>query len=85
MSRPWKSAFSEVREVVVSEVSFAATTFSRISFRRSETDSPAARATSAIEVARSKLILTAPSALMSARCSWAIDQTAALSLAVEID
>src|SRR3954463_15093429 len=45
---------------------------------------PAAEATSAIEVARSRLIFTAPSEPMSALCPWAMAHTAALSLALLI-
>ncbi len=79
--RAWKSAFSSWRDWVFSEVSFAAVTFSLSWFSRSEIDLPADRATSAIEVARSRLCFTAPSAPTSARWVWAMAQIAALSLA----
>ncbi len=76
-----KSASSSSRAWLFSEVSLAATTFSLSWFSRSEIDSPDERATSTIEVARSRLCLTAESAPMSARWPWAIAQMAALSLA----
>jgi hypothetical protein len=63
-----KSESSAVRAAVSSEVSIAATTFSFNCTSRSETDSPAVIETSATEFARSRLILTAPRAPMSARC-----------------
>ena len=57
-----------MREAVSMEVSIAATTFSFSWTRRSETVSPAVEETSAMERARSRLILTESSAPMSARC-----------------
>ena len=80
-SKALKSSFSSERDWVPREVSLAATTFSLSWFSRSEIDSPAERATSAIEVARSRLDLTAERAPTSARWLWAMAQTAALSLA----
>jgi len=54
------------------EGSIAATTFWRMVLRRSEIDWPAALATSAMEVARLRLSLTAESELIEARCFWAM-------------
>ena len=73
-----------MRDTVSSDVSIAATTFSFSCTSRSEMVSPAVMATSEIDVARSRLIFTAPRAPMSARCPWAMAQTAALSLALAI-
>ena len=70
-----------MRLSVDSDGSIAATTFSLIWLSRSEIVSPAASETSAIEVARSRLIFTAESAPMSARWPWAMAQIEALSLA----
>ena len=79
-----KSLSMAVREALSAEGSIAATTFSLSWLSRSEIDSPAVMATSVIDVARLRLALTADRAPMSALCPWAIDQTAALSLALLI-
>src|SRR5690606_19477659 len=63
------------------EGSAAAVAIFLSSIRRSEIDSPAARDTSAIEVARFRLVFTASSEPMSARWFWAMAQMEALSLA----
>ena len=60
----------------------AASTFCFMVLSRSEMDEPAALATSAMEVARFRLSVTACSELTEARCFWAMAQTEALSLAV---
>ena len=77
-----KSESMAVREAVSMDGSIAATTFSFICTSRSEMVAPAVDETSAIDLARSMLILTAASDPMSALCPWAIAQTEALSLAL---
>ena len=79
-----KSESSAVRDAVSMDGSIAAVTFSFICTRRSEMVWPAVEATSAIDVARSRLIFTDPSDPISARCPCAIAQTAALSFALAI-
>ena len=77
-----KSELSAFREAVLSELSIAATTLALTWVSRSETDWPAVDATSEIEVARLRLMVTASRAPMSARCPCAMAQTDALSLAL---
>ena len=80
-----KSESSAVREAVSSDGSIAADhLLLHLHQQVGDRSAPAVEATSAIEVARSRLIFTAPSAPMSARCPWAMAQTAALSLALLI-
>ncbi len=68
-----KSWLSALRDTLSMEVSIAPTTFSRIWLSRSEMFEPAAAATSAIELARLRLSVTADSELRSERWLWAIE------------
>ncbi len=80
--RALKSSFRAVRLAVSRVVSEAARAFSFICSSRSETLSPAERATSTVEIERDRDSLTAFSAPESERWFWAMAQMAPLSFAL---